>query len=553
MSDFIVSFVGLPSSGKSSVINSLVFRRLLQSGVCRTTTEFKLIDEDVFDDKNNKFRVYDLPGICDSEEKNNNNFNDLTYAHITNSNLIIWTSDVNKAFLTTHEVNEYNKLKKYIKDLSDTSGTLYHVIIMLSKCDKDLTKEGKEKKNTKNVNDEIDDSDEDTDIIDLIKKVKEKFIDEDILLYNAYGRSYHNKKTSDILKKFVKKSGEPSKFNISFDISKYIIHYSEEQRKLYYIKFLDMYNKFLNNEVCDIINYWNKISKDEQISHLLKICDDEFSSNYRIFQYINLVINKLYDNIKEYNELIYLRLIRYYKYIISNNGFYISQNYYCEYNLESITTLFIDIFKNCSFAIQLKIYTNLFIDHNLSNISCINIIKKIHSEGYTKEEFNFNSIFNSYIIDCKDPTNYNNFYEKALSILNNQPKSIIPDNISIHEQIIWYLNYLNFLSDDDDYILLNKLQIISNLYLYNNHNKLLGTREPFYTDSKFKDIYYQDRLEHNELYLKVVNKIWNKIYSNVQFSYTNKYFRNFVPLDKLELLYNEETINSSIYKDILDT
>ena len=314
-----------------------------------------------------------------------------------------------------------------------------------------------------------------------------------------------------------------------------------------------MYNNFLNNEACDIINYWYNISKDEQISHLLKICDDEFSSNYRIFQYINLVINKFYDNIKEYDKLIYLRLIEYYKYIILYNSYSISHNHYCEYNLKSITTLFIDIFKNCSFSIKLKIYTNLFIEHNLSNTSCISIIKKLYSEGYTKEDFNFNSIFNSYIIDCKDLTNYNNFYEKALSILNNQPNSIIPDNISIHEQIIWYLNYLNFLSDDDDYILLNKLQIISNLYLYNNHNKLLGTREPFYTDSKFKDIYYQDRLEHNELYLNVVNKIWNKIYSNVQFSYTNKYFHNFVPLDKLELLYNEETINSSIYKDILDT
>ena len=98
MSDFIVSFVGLPSSGKSSVINSLVFKRLLQSGVCRTITEFKLIDEDVFDDKNNKFKVYDLPGICDSEEKDDNNFSELTYAHITNSNLIIWTSDVKKHF-----------------------------------------------------------------------------------------------------------------------------------------------------------------------------------------------------------------------------------------------------------------------------------------------------------------------------------------------------------------------------------------------------------------------------------------------------------------------
>ena len=187
MSDFIVSFVGLPSSGKSSIINSLVLKRLLQSGVCRTTTEFKLIEENIFDDNNNKFKVYDLPGICDSEEKNNNNFNDLTYAHITNSNLIIWTSDVNKAFLTTHEVNEYNKLKKYIKDIENMTGKLYYVIIMLSKYDKNLNSV---KKDNIKINSEIEDSDEDTNINDLIVKVKNKFSYEDIILYNAYVCKY---------------------------------------------------------------------------------------------------------------------------------------------------------------------------------------------------------------------------------------------------------------------------------------------------------------------------------------------------------------------------
>ena len=89
MSDFIVSFVGLPLSGKSSIINSIVIKNLLQSRIYRTTADFKLIDEDVFDDNNNKFKVYVLPGICDSEEKDNNKFNDLTYLHIKDSNLII--------------------------------------------------------------------------------------------------------------------------------------------------------------------------------------------------------------------------------------------------------------------------------------------------------------------------------------------------------------------------------------------------------------------------------------------------------------------------------
>ena len=76
MSDFIVSFVGLKLSGKSSIIDSL-----LQYEICRITTEYKLIKQDFFDDKNNKFKVYDLPGICDSEETDNNN---LIYTCIKN-------------------------------------------------------------------------------------------------------------------------------------------------------------------------------------------------------------------------------------------------------------------------------------------------------------------------------------------------------------------------------------------------------------------------------------------------------------------------------------
>ena len=90
MTDFVVAFVGLPSSGKSSIINSLIFKRLLQSGVCRTTTEAKQIQEDIYDDNDNKFKVIDLPGLCDSEEVDNTNFTDITYTNIKLCNLIIW-------------------------------------------------------------------------------------------------------------------------------------------------------------------------------------------------------------------------------------------------------------------------------------------------------------------------------------------------------------------------------------------------------------------------------------------------------------------------------
>ena len=121
MLDFKVAFIGLPSSGKSTIINSLLGKRLLESGVCRTTTKYKLLNDIIEDDNNNKFNVIDLPGICDSEESDTN-FNELTNTYIKDANLIIWTSDVNKAFITTHEVNEYNRIKEYIKNLNNETG-----------------------------------------------------------------------------------------------------------------------------------------------------------------------------------------------------------------------------------------------------------------------------------------------------------------------------------------------------------------------------------------------------------------------------------------------
>ena len=39
----VVGFVGLPCAGKSTIINALAGKRVLESGVCRTTTEACLV------------------------------------------------------------------------------------------------------------------------------------------------------------------------------------------------------------------------------------------------------------------------------------------------------------------------------------------------------------------------------------------------------------------------------------------------------------------------------------------------------------------------------
>ena len=559
MSDFIVSFVGLPSSGKSSIINSLVLKKLLQSEIYRTSTEFKLIEEDIFDDNNNKFKINILPGICNSEE---------TYLHIKNSNLIIWTSDTNKAFLTTYEVNEYNKLKKYIKVLSDISGKLYYVIIMLSKYDN-------------NIN-------------DLIIKVKNKFPEEDIILYNAYGRSYHNDKTTYALKKFIEeKIGIPTKSNILFDISKYILNFSNKQEKLYFDKFIIRYNSIFNNKYkyADIIFlFWMKITSNEQLNHLMKIRNDKFDNNYNIFKFINLVI----ENNQEYLKIINLKLIDYYKDILINNKYSKKimnnpvetdygttalyntlSNHYKDYTRDDINKLFVNIFKQSSLLDQTEIYRKLFQDDFTYDKTYL-IISSINLEDYNKEKFNFTNIFNYYIkktiLDDTDTSmNFLNFYMKILLIIN---KSIIyirntyinsldfleikdlyisainnkydysiiynKKSLTLSEKFNIFISFLNKLNEDNDYILLNKLQIIN----------ILICNETIKENNKYKISFYihslpifikHDRLllnrfEHNDTYLNIVNQIWTKIYSNIQIPY-NGFIGNFIPIDITELLY----------------
>jgi hypothetical protein len=167
-----------------------------------------------------------LPGICDSEEKNNN-FNKITYDNIINANLIFWCSDVRNAFITTHEVSEFEKLKDYLDSKSYENDTLYELHIILTKCSESF-----DFSNFPNIDsydlcdkedtDEITNLNEDTNIKDIYEKTKLKFKNTDIILFNAFGRGYHNKKSSFVFKMFIKKTnGIPSKENIKFSITPY--------------------------------------------------------------------------------------------------------------------------------------------------------------------------------------------------------------------------------------------------------------------------------------------------------------------------------------------
>jgi len=131
-----IALVGLPSSGKSSIINSLVGKRLAQSGVCRTTTGVKIYPGLVSDD-GVKFEIYDLPGIADIEETEYN-FDKMIFDTIEKCNLVFWVSDIIKAFITNHEKKEFEKVKNYIDNLTLTKGVAIQFVILLSKVNENI-------------------------------------------------------------------------------------------------------------------------------------------------------------------------------------------------------------------------------------------------------------------------------------------------------------------------------------------------------------------------------------------------------------------------------
>lgn len=347
--NYTVAFCGLPSSGKSSLINSLVGKRLLQSGVCRTTTKEKLLDEIVTDDDGNEFEIYDLPGIADSEEKTGtkNNFTDITEAYITRSNLIFWVSDVNKAFITTHEVDAYKNIKTLLEKRTRETGDIYDICIMLSKCDVEENANTEKKNKTTNKiidetgDDEITDDDEDTTVIDIVRKVKEKFPLDNIILFNAYGRSFHGKNSSNVLKQFVKKQCNgcvPLNVNTRFSISKFIKTYSERTENSYSKYFTEYFNKYSTGsyKLDDIYKCYirlNSVSRQNIIlSTTIDLTQNFFSETYVQDATKYSFIKKAFDEdnleifIRQYDRFA-LYLIKYNFFVNTYDQKYVSELY----------------------------------------------------------------------------------------------------------------------------------------------------------------------------------------------------------------------------------
>lgn len=139
-----VGFAGLPSAGKSTMINALVGKRVLESGVCRTTTEVcvvgakriqginaKFVQADMRSDDGVEFCALDLPGVCDAEDETGS-FDSVTLELIAKCDVVVWVADARTAFLTNHEVAAFGRVRMELQGLSD-EGALCQLVVVLSK------------------------------------------------------------------------------------------------------------------------------------------------------------------------------------------------------------------------------------------------------------------------------------------------------------------------------------------------------------------------------------------------------------------------------------
>ena len=217
-----VAFAGLPSAGKSTMINALAGARFLETGVCRTTRvpcvlgaedpgklgvkcEWKKAN--MRSDDGVSLCVVDLPGICDAENTGTeSNFTDLTMQWAAHCDVIVWVTDVRTCFLTSHEKQEYEKLKDALERVAITTGKLFQFCVVLAKCDVDIVGAAAAARSVigaaaaRNVvAGEIVSAHEETTVADCFDRAKRMFPIDRIVPFNAFGRIL-TRESSDALR-----------------------------------------------------------------------------------------------------------------------------------------------------------------------------------------------------------------------------------------------------------------------------------------------------------------------------------------------------------------
>jgi hypothetical protein len=216
-----IAFTGLPSAGKSTAINAIAGRRVLQSGVARTSLQAHFVGRtnhlgapsftqaDVRSDDDVECNLLDLPGVADGQNASEAlNFDALTLEWVVKADIVLWLSDSRTAFITSHELAEFNKVRAALANDRRTRGALRQLAVLLTKCEHVPSSAGSGVVGRTDGNGEIVGA-EDTTLDHSLDRVKKLVGDDPVFQFNAFARVATAKKgqISDALSTFIRGLG----------------------------------------------------------------------------------------------------------------------------------------------------------------------------------------------------------------------------------------------------------------------------------------------------------------------------------------------------------
>lgn len=242
--------VGYPSSGKSSLINSVIKRSVCPTGVKRTTEKPTVytvetvngllpnskIDAIVSSDDVVINEIIDVPGMSDSGDTAKT-FDTITFDILSKADIVIWCTDSRTAFLTTSELAAFNAVRARIDRNASTIGHACVLQIYMTKFDikVDLNTVFDEVvPKAQSTSGEIES--EDSDVLALVREVYTKTGIKPVP-FNAFGLSVSQ--GSEALQRLVLKSCSPTKHNIQFNIKPAIDQLPAEHERAKFRSFIE--------------------------------------------------------------------------------------------------------------------------------------------------------------------------------------------------------------------------------------------------------------------------------------------------------------------------
>jgi GTPase SAR1 family protein len=270
----LVVIIGNVSVGKSTLVNSLTGKKVLKMGIGRTTEKATVFGEsnvlehllfahdyyqfNLVSDDGYEYSIIDMPGLNDGEDKDKV-FDTMSMQYCEAADVILWVTDLQKAFTTRSECELFEKTYNNIMQRSLINGKGYQFGILVTKCNEEIVDpkmkiiKAESKMTSKSINTpkdtdipELDSDTEETTSFDTLKKL-DKYLDlpnfRGVFKFNAHGRILAKKEKMSVKVLDIVNSANTLQINTEFNLKVFADNlYKTNQYAMLNKILLDIYN-----------------------------------------------------------------------------------------------------------------------------------------------------------------------------------------------------------------------------------------------------------------------------------------------------------------------